>query len=134
MRSARRAPPVPSTSRQHPLASLLLTLGRINAVGQHVPCREADHASSLGGALLFYCLTCSVPVCQLCTVGVHPVSDGHKVVTLDKAVTTLAPALTDRVQSFQVAGTQLRTFCDEDIARAVALITARRDAALAQIC
>ena len=119
--------------RGHPLTSLLRTLGRINAVGPHVPCKEVDHASSPGGALLFYCLTCSVPVCQLCTVGVHPVSDGHKVVTLDKAVTTLAPALTDRVQSFQVAETQLRRFCDDDIPKAVALITARRDAALAQI-
>ena len=118
--------------RGHPLLSLLRNVGRVTAVGPYAMCSASGHGSVPGAALLLYCLTCGVPVCQLCTVSDHGLPK-HRVVTLAEASTALAPALTASLQSFQQAETRLRAFCDDDIPKAVALIAARRDAALAQI-
>jgi hypothetical protein len=56
------------------------------------------HMGLPGGLLLFYCLTCKVSVCQLCTVVEHPVAV-HNVKTATTAAAELSLLLsTDLVQ------------------------------------
>ena len=118
--------------RKHPLTSLLRSVGRVIAVGPHALCTVDGHASDLGGALLFYCLTCSRPVCSVCTVMGHP-RGAHVVESLSEAVSKLTPDLSGRIDAFRTAEARLRAFGVHEIAKAVSQLTACRDAALLHV-